>query len=184
MLSRVYPDSEKKDKVKSIVLAQLDQGRTAGGEIVLLMVSGETYSCDATGEWRISKLSTTTDETGRTVAESNMRLPAQAPGKLLAAAHLPFEPDAFVEEAFEDHGDKLCVCRQIAALTKRSLMSVCDAFDNILDDGGAWRDVGITGEQLKQFCVLHGHPLFFSASGCLVHLYEPREETGRALAVV
>ena len=170
MVSGGYPENEKEDMVRSLVLAQLDQSRTAQGEVVLLVVSGETHTYNSSQSWQISKLNTTHDEAGRTVAEAAMRLPTRGPRKLLAAAHLPFEAEACVEEAFEDYGDNLCVCRQIAVLTKRSLRLVCDRSDNILDDGGAWRDVGITGEPLRRYCALLGHPLFFH---CLRQSYRP-----------
>ena len=45
-------------------------------------------------------------------------------------------------EAFEEHGDNLCVPRQLAVLLKMTLQDTCAAFDNICDDG--WRARGVT----------------------------------------
>ena len=53
-----------------------------------------------------------------------------------ACSQLPFH-EQILDEAFEEHDDKLCVPRQLAVLLKMSLQDTCAAFDNICTDG--WR---------------------------------------------
>ena len=45
-----------------------------------------------------------------------------------------------------------------------SLQDVCDNFDNIIDDQN-WRLRGVSPEEVYQFCVFHGCPMFFYAGG-------------------
>jgi hypothetical protein len=45
-----------------------------------------------------------------------------------------------------------------------------------------WRVVGVTGEQLQQWCALFGHPLLLVGAGRLLAFHEPREQKGRVVA--
>ena len=96
------------------------------------------------------------------------------------AAQLPF-PEQILPEAFEEHEDKLCVCRQLAALLNRPLPQIVDTF-TALKWGEDWKQVGLTAEDLQAFCVSEGHPFFFLSSGRLLLTYEPPEKRGRAVA--
>ena len=62
------------------------------------------------------------------VTETRMRRPR---GVLRSAcSQFPFY-EQILDEAFEEHNDKLCVPRQIAVLLRMSLQDTCAAFDNI-----------------------------------------------------
>ena len=57
---------------------------------------------------------------GEAVADVAIQQPMAAlpPGLRSCAAQLPY-PEQILPEAFEEHPDKLCVCRQLAALLKK-----------------------------------------------------------------
>jgi hypothetical protein len=61
-------------------------------------------------------------------------------------------------EAYEEHGDNLCVPRQIAAILKRDLDEICDelreAEHRLL--GTDTIDQGVTSRVILQFCKQHG----------------------------
>jgi hypothetical protein len=72
-------------------------------------------------------------------------------GGLNAASHLPHDVDQFLEEAFEEHSDKLCVPRQLAALLRRPMADICESFDEMLDEG--WRLQGVRPQELEAYDV-------------------------------
>ena len=175
-----YTPEQAAARVRSRVLQEL-QLRTEGGLQVLMEVSGETtfYDRDAGSDaWKISALRTTVDAAGRADTEAVIRAPMA--GLRSAASHLP-HPELILPECFEEHPDKLCVARGLAALLKRTPHSVADDFDAVLG-GPEWRQVGVTAEDLKAFAVCFGHPFFFCAAGRLLLYYEPSEKKGRAIA--
>ena len=53
-------------------------------------------------------------------------------GAISGAAILPHDPEAYLDEAFEQHPDRLCVPRQLAVLTHKSMAEVCASFDGLL----------------------------------------------------
>ena len=183
MVSQNYTAAEQRKRVKEQVLSHLGEYRTADPRIVRLGVSGEQWLYDDSQDWRISTLTSQLDGAGQPDTEALTRVKMNAPRQLVNAASLPFDADLFCDEAWEEKCDKLCVCRQIASLTKRSLLEVCNCFDNVFGADG-WRDVGLRGDGLKKYAVLNGHPFFFIARGILIHLCEPKEKTQRALACV
>ena len=165
-------------RVRSRVLQELSL-RTSQGKPVLMEVSGETYYYDREGQWLMSSMSTEVDaETGLEDTQVQMRVPMGTLRGL--AAHLP-HADQICDSAWEEHADKLCIPRQLAELLRTPLHEVCASFDAALD-GQGWREVGVTGEELQQWCVLYGHPLFFCAAGCLLAYHEPPEKQGKAIA--
>ena len=50
--------------------------------------------------------------------------------------------------------------------------------------GDEWKQIGLTTEDLKEFCVSEGHPLFLMSSGSLLMTYELLEKRGRAVAAM
>ena len=138
-------------------------------------ISGQVFTYDPEGEWLISTMQTTVDH-GEPHTEATMHQdlnarfglaqgaahPREIPFRgepmrgLSSAAFLPHPPDCFLDEAFEEKGDCLCVPRQLAALLHKPLESICASFDEILEEG--WRDLGIRPEELEKWCALHGHP--------------------------
>ena len=178
MENEQYTEAQAHARVKSRVLGELGlrtQGGTAvglraqSGETVLLEVSGETYTYDRNREWQISSMSTEAGRDGEAVVDVAIRQPMA--GLRSCAAHLPY-PDQILPEAFEEHDDKLCVCRQLAALLKRPVQAIVDAF-YALKEGDEWMAHGLSAEDLRQFCISEGHPFFFASSSRLLLTYEP-----------
>ena len=132
--------------------------RTQGGETVLLEVSGETYTYNRDGEWQISSMATEAGRGGEAVVDMAIRQPMA--GLRSCGAQLPY-PEQILPEAFEEHPDKLCVCRQLAALLKRPTQAFVDTF-HALKEGDEWMQHGLSAEDLRQFCVSEGHPFFFA----------------------
>jgi len=150
-------------RVRSRILSELGL-RTQGGETVLLEVSSETWTYDRSrdDQWQISSMATQVDAEGRVDVQTALRQPMAAlpPRDALAAlpeaprscaSQLPFA-DQILPEAFESHPDKLCVARQLAALLQRPLAQIVDIF-TALKWGDEWKQVGLTAEDLKEFCV-------------------------------
>ena len=97
-----------------------------------------------------------------------------------ACSQLPFR-ETILDEAFEEHDDKLCVPRQLAVLLKMTLQDTCAAFDNICDDDG-WRARGVTPEEVFEFAKFYGCPCFYWAGGQMQWTYQPEHKLNRALA--
>ena len=105
---------------------------------------------------------------------------AALPSLRSCAAQLPY-PEQIPPEAFEEHDDKLCVCRQLAALLKRPMQAIVDTFVAI-KEGDDWMQRGLSAEDLRTFCISEGHPFFFASSSRLLLTYEPEQKLGKAIA--
>ena len=82
---------------------------------------------------------------------------------------LPCEEDV-LPSAFEDK--PLCVPRQLAKLLQRSVEEVCADFDAMLRHD--WRRLGISAEEVREFCVWRNAPMrVLSSQGDLVDSYDP-----------
>ena len=79
-----------------------------------------------------------------------------------------FRPDMF--RGIEDHEDKLCVPRQIAALICEDFGIICLEFDRIEEElyqTSNWTENGVTSRMIVEFarqrdlpvCILHGEKL-------------------------
>ena len=72
--------------------------------------------------------------------------------------------------AFEDK--PLCVPRQLAELLQLSVEEVCADFDAMLRHD--WRRLGISAEEVREFCVWRNAPMrVLSSQGDLVDSYDP-----------
>ena len=171
MMSNLYTEQEKTSRIKSDMLTQL-QENTERGKTILMQMSGETYYYDRDSEWQISKMSTKTRPDGPADTQVLLRQPMGGLTLVSCMAHLPFTEDAYLPEAFEDHGDKLCVCRQIAVLMRTQLELVIEKFNDIIGNSD-WQQQGLCAEQIKEFLILNGCPFFFIANHNLLSLYEP-----------
>ena len=127
-------------------------------------------------------MATQVDAEGRVDVQTALRQPMAAlpEAPRSCAAQLPFG-DQILPDAFEVHDDKLCVCRQLAALLQKSLAQIVETFTP-LKWGDEWKQHGLTAEDIKAYCVSEGHPYFFMSSGLLLLTYEPPEKRGRAIA--
>ena len=82
---------------------------------------------------------------------------------------LPCEKDVLLS-AFEDK--PLCVPRQLAELLQLSVEEVCADFDAMLRHD--WRRLGISVEEVREFCVWRNAPMrVLSSQGDLVDSYDP-----------
>ena len=177
MESEQYSETQAHARVRSRILSELGL-RTKGGETVLMEVSGETYTYDRNGEWQISSMSTEAGRDGEAVVDVAIREPMA--GLRSCAAQLPY-PEQILPEAFEEHDDKLCVCRQLAVLLKKPMQAIVDTF-YALKEGDEWMQRGLSAEDLRQFCISEGHPFFFASSHRLILTYEPEQKLGKAIA--
>ena len=204
LVSQGLTPDQRVTKIKSDVLAQIGGRRTAQGRTVLQEISGQVFSYDPDGDWLISTLETSVDAQGHAHTEAQMHqdlnerfglAPGAAPPRIIpfrdlsrgepmrgfsSAAFLPHPPECYLDEAFQEHDDCLCVPRQLAALLNRPLGTICESFDEILDEG--WRDQGARPEELEKWCALHGHPYFLVRTGKLVKIVDPPEKLGKAVA--
>ena len=81
---------------------------------------------------------------------------------------LPCEED--LQSAFEDK--PLCVPWQLAELLQLSVEEVCADFDAMLRHD--WRRLGISAEEVRDFCVWRNAPMrVLSSQGDLVDSYDP-----------
>ena len=71
----------------------------------------------------------------------------------------------------EVHDDKLCIPRQLAALTGIPMDDICANFDSICPEG--WREEGVSLAELLEWCKQHERPFYYLHKGRLeVHLQD------------
>jgi hypothetical protein len=142
-------------------------------------ISGQVYRYDPDGTWLISAMATYIPsaprrrirgkqaEAPRTEVALHRDLSRGDPlGAISGASFLTHDPEAYLEEAFEQHQDRLCVPRQLAVLTRRSMEEVCASFDGLLEEG--WREEGVRPQEIERWCALYGHPYFLVRAGRLI----------------
>ena len=181
LVSQAISDAEKEARIKSMVLKHL--GGTRAG--TLMEVSGQRFSYDRDGKWLISAMGITVDAQGRpqtqAVLHEDLSRGEPLKGRVMGAAVLPHAPDCYLDEAFEEHPDCLCVPRQLAVLLRQTTEDICSILDGLLPDG--WRNQGVRPEEVERFCALFGHPYFLVRAGKLVKIVEPPQKLGRAIAL-
>ena len=92
-------------------------------------ISGEQYFYDADAQWEISEMVTNPSLIpAGNPSTSVMHRPL---GALTAASAFLCRPEHIIPEAFEEHDDRLCVPRQVAALLRRPLEMIMDEFGNV-----------------------------------------------------
>ena len=183
-------EAQKIAKIKSDVLRQLG-GPTRAGKTVLMEISGQVFFYDRDGNWLISAMATYTPSTRkRLIGKQGPQAPAPKTdvalhrdlsqgdplGAISGAAFLPHDPEAYLDEAFEQHNDRLCVPRQLAVLTHKSMGEVCASFDGLLEEN--WREYGVRPQEIEKWCALYGHPYFLHS------LYHPTSFKGSYNAMV
>ena len=119
-------------RVRQQVEASLDPGGP------MLQLSDETYFLDPEGHWVVSTQSTRY-RNSRTEVETLLRQSVSED----------------VPSAFEDK--PLCVPRQLAELLQLSVEEVCADFDAMLRHD--WRRLGISAEEVREFCVWRNAPM-------------------------
>ena len=154
------------ERVKAAVQEQFPDG-------LFTEYSGEEIRFDPEGQWRISMLQTTPDEAGGTPSTEVVERPLGTAPSVSGLIH----PEAIVAAAWEDHGDRLCVPRQLASLLCEPLEDITAEFDTLLD-GTSWHEVGVTSTQIFAFAKSRG------LSACCIHnakVLETLPGTGRPL---
>ena len=132
----------------------------------ILQLSDETYFLDPEGHWVVSTQSTQY-RNSRTEVETLLR--QRMRGLKSVSFQLPCEEDV-LQSAFKDK--PLCVPRQLAELLQLSVEEVCADFDAMLRHD--WRRLGISAEEVREFCVWRNAPMrVLSSQGDLVDSYDP-----------
>ena len=159
-----HPAHLTEEQVAQRVRQQVEASLDPGGPI--LQLSDETYFLDPEGHWVVSTQSTRY-RNSRTEVETLLR---QRMRTLTSVSfQLPCEEDV-LPSAFEDK--PLCVPRQLAELLQLSVEEVCADFDAMLRHD--WRRLGISAEEVREFCVWRNAPMrVLSSQGDLVDSYDP-----------
>ena len=140
-------DQDKARNIKAAVLEQYAALRTSEGRLVIHEESDEQFLYNRDGQWKISSM-TSQVVNDQLVTETLMNRPL---GVLRSAcAQLPYH-ELILEEAFEEHGDMLCVPRQLAVLLKMRLEEICECLDNVCEDT-EWRNRGVTPDEVFALC--------------------------------
>ncbi len=131
------------DRVRGMVEAELPDG-------ALYEVSDETWTLDPTGNWRISEETVKVEGgVGSVHIVLDRRLGAQP------VYNQFLFPDALCDEAFEDHDDKMCCPRQIAAILKLDLTDVCNDLlmvERALYQTEEWEQQGYSPRVVLEYC--------------------------------
>ena len=159
-----HPAHLTEEQVAQRVRQQVEASLDPGGPI--LQLSDETYFLDPEGHWVVSTQSTRY-RNSRTEVETLLR--QRMRGLRSVSFQLPCEEDV-LQSAFEDK--PLCVPRQLAELLQLSVEEVCADFDAMLRHD--WRRLGISAEEVREFCVWRNAPMrVLSSQGDLVDSYDP-----------
>ena len=159
-----HPAHLTEEQVAQRVRQQVEASLDPGGPI--LQLSDETYFLDPEGHWVVSTQSTRY-RNSRTEVETLLR--QRMRGLRSVSFQLPCEEDV-LPSAFEDK--PLCVRRQLAELLQLSVEEVCADFDAMLRHD--WRRLGISAEEVREFCVWRNAPMrVLSSQGDLVDSYDP-----------
>ena len=159
-----HPAHLTEEQVAQRVRQQVEASLDLGGPI--LQLSDETYFLDPEGHWVVSTQSTRY-RNSRTEVETLLR--QRMRGLRSVSFQLPCEEDV-LPSAFEDK--PLCVPRQLAELLQLSVEEVCADFDAMLRHD--WRRLGISAEEVREFCVWRNAPMrVLSSQGDLVDSYDP-----------
>ena len=167
-----HPAHLTEEQVAQRVRQQVEASLDPGGPI--LQLSDETYFLDPEGHWVVSTQSTRY-RNSRTEVETLLR--QRMRGLRSVSFQLPCEEDV-LPSAFEDK--PLCVPRQLAELLQLSVEEVCADFDAMLRHD--WRRLGISAEEVREFCVWRNAPMrVLSSQGDLVDSYDPALKEHRAV---
>ena len=163
---------------RNVIAAALRKmGNPADGDVVMEL-SEEQYTYDASRDWGVSKQ--TMQVAGNQVeTEVTLRQPL---GALRDVSYQLFRGSEVLESAFEERDDRLCVVRQIAELLQLPFEEIYSDFDAICPQG--WEQRGVTGKEIRQFCEWRKAPLFIvNCRGQMIDCYEPPVKEERALAL-
>jgi hypothetical protein len=168
--NEAVPEHVREARAKQQVLQEL--GVRQGDQVVVQEVSDEIAYYDPTRRWRISTMSTQTQD-GEIRTSVTMDRPMAALRS--AAAFLP-AAEHILDEAFEESpGDCYCVIRQLSALTGLDEEDLKANFDCVTG-GDEWRSVGISPNQLKDWCRVQRRAFYCVSGSALVDAEVPEAD--------
>ena len=147
---------------RNVIAAALRKMGDPEGGAVVMELSKETYTYDASRDWAVSKQTMhVVDNRVETEVALNRRL-----GVLRDVSYQLFRGSEILESAFEQREDRLCVVRQLSELLRLPYEEVYSDFDAICPKN--WERKGVTGTEIREFCVC--------AQGAAVHRQLPRAD--------
>ncbi len=173
------PTGRQAERIKAEILRALGtvEGDGQGHQrLVICEISTETYVYDPNGQWTISSMTTQPGADGAIDTEVRMNRPLGCLS-LSAASFLPYA-DHIIPQAFERHEDKLCLPRQLAAVTEEPLEDICANLDCICPEG--WREEGVSPADVLEWCKQRGRPFCFLDKG-VVERWSPEAPRGKTV---
>ncbi|MCP3866237.1 MAG: hypothetical protein GY695_24480, partial [Aestuariibacter sp.] len=126
---------------------------------VLQEHSDEVWILDPDGSWKIhEEVVATNPDTGE--GEAHVVLDRRTGGRPVAMSQL-LEAEAVCDEAWEQHDDKLCCPRQMAAILRRDMGEICEDLSTAHralypDEPEDWESRGCTPRMILAYCKQHG----------------------------
>ena len=142
-----YSQAQSDRKIKAHVLSLYPSG-------VLAEYSEENITIRQGAEWHITEMTTIPGAAGAAPQTDVTERPL---GALPSVSSLPM-PEALCSAAFEEHGDKLCVARQIAQVRRRRYEEVADELDlceQTVHGTDTWRERGATSRMIFEWAKQH-----------------------------
>ena len=191
LVSQIGTEAQRRQRAIDEAKATLDVQRSGD---TIFDISGERYLLDdSTRAWDITTMATRRDPgaapgargTPVTTVTNGRVQDAQQPGQLAQrlghrgqASQVPF-PDDVLPEAWEEHGDRLCVPRQLARLLGYTFEDLCLDLDTFLDP--SWRDEGVSSLEIMDFLKDKAIPYHCFAEN-EHRVYEPSQPQGPKVA--
>ena len=159
---------------RNVIAAALRKMGDPEDGAVVMEISEETYTYDASRDWAVSKQTMqVVDNRVETEVALNRRL-----GVLRDVSYqLLFRGSEILESAFEQREDRLCVVRQLSELLRLPYDEVYSDFDAICPKN--WERKGVTGAEIREFCV---SLYIVNCRGQMLDCYEPAVREQRPVA--
>ena len=131
---------------RNVIAAALRKMGDPEDGAVVMEISEETYTYDASRDWAVSKQTMqVVDNRVETEVALNRRL-----GALRDVSYQLFRGSEILQSAFEQREDRLCVVRQLSELLRLPYEEVYSDFDAICPKN--WERKGVTGAEIREFC--------------------------------
>ena len=162
---------------RNVIAAALRKMGDPEDGAVVMEISEETYTYDASRDWAVSKQTMqVVDNRVETEVALNRRL-----GVLRDVSYQLFRGSEILESAFEQREDRLCVVRQLSELLRLPYEEVYSDFDAICPKN--WERKGVTGAEIREFCAWRKAPLYIvNCRGQMLDCYEPAVREQRPVA--
>ena len=162
---------------RNVIAAALRKMGDLEDGAVVMEISEETYTYDASRDWAVSKQTMqVVDNRVETEVALNRRL-----GVLRDVSYQLFRGSEILQSAFEQREDRLCVVRQLSELLRLPYEEVYSDFDAICPKN--WERKGVTGAEIREFCAWRKAPLYIvNCRGQMLDCYEPAVREQRPVA--